>query len=129
LHISGGSIDNVSLPHILYSPENTGDTCQFIRDIAEPRQTGKTTNELNRYLNAEKHGLIAVVKNLRDGYATPSHELETKRDAPEISVDAMREAIINAFYHRDYRDPDYVPIAIFKNHVEIRNPYEFLADS
>ena len=43
-------------------------------------------------------------------------------DVPEISVEAMREAIINAFCHRDYRDPDYVQIAVFKNRVEIRNP-------
>ena len=47
-----------------------------------------------------------------------------REDVPEISVDAMREAIINAFCHRDYRDPDYVHIAIFKNRVEIRNPGE-----
>jgi len=43
-------------------------------------------------------------------------------DVPEISVEAMREAIINAFCHRDYRDPDYVHIAVFKDRVEIRNP-------
>lgn len=43
-------------------------------------------------------------------------------DVPEISVAAMREAIINAFCHRDYHDPDYVQIAIFKDRVEIRNP-------
>ncbi|MBF0408641.1 MAG: putative DNA binding domain-containing protein [Candidatus Riflebacteria bacterium] len=45
-----------------------------------------------------------------------------REDVPEISIDAMREAIINAFCHRDYRDPDYVQIAIFKDRVEIRNP-------
>ena len=43
-------------------------------------------------------------------------------DVPEISVAAMREAIINAFCDRDYRDPDYVQVAIFKDRVEIRNP-------
>ena len=43
-------------------------------------------------------------------------------DVPEISMAALREAIINAFCHRDYRDPDYVQVAIFKNRVEIRNP-------
>jgi ATP-dependent DNA helicase RecG len=43
-------------------------------------------------------------------------------DVPEISVAAMREAIINAFCHRDYHDPDYVQIAIFKDRIEIRNP-------
>lgn len=43
-------------------------------------------------------------------------------DVPEISLEALREAIINAFCHRDWHDPDYVQIAIFKNRVEIRNP-------
>ena len=45
-----------------------------------------------------------------------------REDVPEISIDALREAIINAFCHRDYRDPDYIHIAIFKDRVEIRNP-------
>lgn len=39
-------------------------------------------------------------------------------DVPEI----LREAIINAFCHRDWREPDYIQIAIYKNRVEIRNP-------
>lgn len=43
-------------------------------------------------------------------------------DVPEISVDALREAIINAFCHRDYYDPDFIQMAIFKDRVEIRNP-------
>lgn len=43
-------------------------------------------------------------------------------DVPEISMEALREVIINAFCHRDYRDPDYIQIAIFKNRVEIRSP-------
>lgn len=43
-------------------------------------------------------------------------------DMPEISMEALREAIINAFCHRDWRDPDYVQVAIFKDRVEIRNP-------
>jgi len=45
-----------------------------------------------------------------------------RKDVPEISVEAMREAIINAFCHRDYRDPDYIQVAVFKDRVEIRNP-------
>lgn len=43
-------------------------------------------------------------------------------DVPEISTEALREAIINAFCHRDWRDPDYVQVAVFKDRVEIRNP-------
>lgn len=43
-------------------------------------------------------------------------------DVPEVSMEALREAIINAFCHRDWRDPDPVQVAIFKDRVEIRNP-------
>jgi ATP-dependent DNA helicase RecG len=43
-------------------------------------------------------------------------------DVPEIARAALREAIINAFCHRDWRDPDYIHIAIYKDRVEIRNP-------
>ncbi len=43
-------------------------------------------------------------------------------DVPEIDPEAFREAIINAFCHRDYREYDSVNIAIFKDRLEIRNP-------
>jgi ATP-dependent DNA helicase RecG len=42
-------------------------------------------------------------------------------DVPEISKEAIREAVINAFCHRDYYEYDSVNVAIFKNRVEIRN--------
>ncbi|MDR1045954.1 MAG: putative DNA binding domain-containing protein [Candidatus Adiutrix sp.] len=43
-------------------------------------------------------------------------------DVPEISAAALREAVINAFCHRNYSDPEEVRVAIFKDRVEIRNP-------
>lgn len=43
-------------------------------------------------------------------------------DVPEIPLRAVREALINAFCHRDWRDPDFVQVAVFKNRMEIRNP-------
>ncbi len=45
-----------------------------------------------------------------------------REDVLEITPAALREAIINAFCHRDYRDPDYIHIAIFKDRVELRSP-------
>jgi ATP-dependent DNA helicase RecG len=62
-----------------------------------------------------------ILKNIHIGMKLESLY---RVDVPEISVAAMREAIINAFCHRDYRDPDYVQVAIFKDRVEIRNPGE-----
>ena len=60
-----------------------------------------------------------ILKNIHIGMRLKGMERE---DIPEIARDAMREAIINAFCHRDYRDPDYIQIAIFRNRVEIRSP-------
>ena len=64
---------------------------------------------------AEKY----ILKNIHIGM-----RLEGMRrvDVPEIARAALREAVINAFCHRDWRDPDYIQIAIYKNRVEIRNP-------
>jgi len=45
-----------------------------------------------------------------------------RNDVPELNLEALREAIINAFLHRDYYDPDFVSISIFKDRVEIKNP-------
>ncbi|MBN1904717.1 MAG: putative DNA binding domain-containing protein [Deltaproteobacteria bacterium] len=60
-----------------------------------------------------------ILKNIHIGMQVKGLYRE---DIPEISKDAIREAIINAFCHRDYRDPDYVQVAVFKDRVEIRNP-------
>lgn len=43
-------------------------------------------------------------------------------DVPEIDRAAFREAIINAFCHRDYHEFDSVNIAIFKDRLEVRSP-------
>ena len=64
---------------------------------------------------AEKY----ILKNIHIGM-----RLEGLRrvDVPEISLKAIREALVNAFCHRDWRDPDFVQIAIFKDRLEIRSP-------
>jgi len=43
-------------------------------------------------------------------------------DVPEIDPEALREAIINAFCHRDYHNPDSVRVAVFPERVEIQSP-------
>ena len=60
-----------------------------------------------------------VLQNIRIGMEIDGLQ---RRDVPEISKEALREAIINAFAHRDYREYDSVNIAVFKNRVEIRSP-------
>ena len=45
-----------------------------------------------------------------------------RNDVPELNPEALREVVINAFLHRDYYDPDFVSVSIFKDRVEIKNP-------
>ncbi|MBL7127537.1 MAG: putative DNA binding domain-containing protein [Ignavibacteria bacterium] len=45
-----------------------------------------------------------------------------RKDVPEIDNEALREVIINAFLHRDYFNPDFISIGIFKDRIEVKNP-------
>jgi ATP-dependent DNA helicase RecG len=45
-----------------------------------------------------------------------------RKEIPEIPMEAVREAIINSFCHRDYQSSQNNVVAIFSNRVEIYNP-------
>ena len=49
--------------------------------------------ELNRYLNAEKRGLIQIVENLWDKYAVSSRELEQERGATLKRLDGFLKGL------------------------------------
>ena len=69
------------------------------------------------YLIGKAEGYI--LKNIHIGMKLDGLK---RIDVPEIDKGAFREAIINAFCHRDYREFDSVNIAVFKDRVEIRSP-------
>lgn len=48
-----------------------------------------------------------------------------RKEIPEIPIEAVREALVNSFCHRDYRRPESNKIAIFKNRIEIYSPGAF----
>ncbi|MGN0337619.1 MAG: ATP-binding protein [Lachnospiraceae bacterium] len=52
----------------------------------------------------------------------------TRKEIPEIPLDAIREAITNSFGHRMYDCGQSNEIAIFKNRIEIYNPGAFPAN-
>ena len=66
-----------------------------------------------------EHGQASIFKNIHTGMRL---EGLYRVDVPELAVPAIREALFNAFCHRDYHDPHEVQIAIFKDRVELRNP-------
>ena len=66
-----------------------------------------------------KEAELYILKNINIGMEVRGLY---RKDIPEIDQEALREAIINSFVHRDYHDLDFVSVGIFKNRVVIRNP-------
>ena len=48
-----------------------------------------------------------------------------RTEIPEIPIDAIREALLNSFCHKDYSSGQSNEVAIYKNRVEIYNPGAF----
>ena len=48
-----------------------------------------------------------------------------RKEIPEIPMDAVREAIINSFCHKNYKSSQNNTISIYSNRVEIYNPGTF----
>ncbi len=48
-----------------------------------------------------------------------------RKEVPEVPLDAIREAIVNSFCHRDYRVSQNNEVTIFKDRIEIYNPGAF----
>lgn len=45
-----------------------------------------------------------------------------RKEIPEIPMDAVREALVNSFCHKDYRVSQNNEVSIYKNRIEIYNP-------
>lgn len=48
-----------------------------------------------------------------------------RKEIPEVPIDAVREALVNSFCHKDYRVFQNNYVSIFKNRIEIYNPGTF----
>lgn len=48
-----------------------------------------------------------------------------RTEIPEIPVDAIREALLNSFCHKDYSSGESNEVAIYKDRIEIYNPGTF----
>ncbi|MDR2590821.1 MAG: putative DNA binding domain-containing protein [Oscillospiraceae bacterium] len=48
-----------------------------------------------------------------------------RKEIPEIPMDAVREALVNSFCHRDYTSSQNNEVTIFSNRIEIYNPGVF----
>ena len=60
-----------------------------------------------------------ILRNINIGMSV---EGLVRVEVPEIDREAVREAVVNAFCHRDYYLKGPVSIAVFKDRVEVRSP-------
>ncbi len=50
-----------------------------------------------------------------------------RKEIPEIPIEAIREALVNSYCHKDYRASQNNYVTIFKSYIEIYNPGTFPA--
>lgn len=65
-----------------------------------------------------------IRKNIKWSVNFKSGSME-RVEIPEITIEAIREALINSIIHRDFKNPKSNEIAIYKDRIEIFNPGGF----
>ena len=86
-----------------------------------------TFNDIQRH-----HGPVLKLVDIAENYIRSNihwrveftGELQ-RMEIPEIPVDAIREALLNSFCHKDYASGQSNEVAIYKDRVEIYNPGAF----
>lgn len=78
-------------------------------------------------LQAIRRAQSTIVDDLPKGFSLPEGSLQ-RTDAPLIPFRVLREAIVNAVMHRDYRKNSTIHIVRYANRIEVRNPGYSLVD-
>ena len=88
-----------------------------------------TFNDIQRH-----HGPVTVLVDLAETYIRNNIHWKVvfdgsreRKEIPEIPMDAIREALLNAFCHKDYSSGQSNEVAIYKDRIEIYNPGAFPA--
>lgn len=86
-----------------------------------------TFNDIQRH-----HGPVLRLVDIAESYIKSNIHWKVeftgarqRTEIPEIPVDAIREALLNSFCHKDYSSGESNEVAIFKDRVEIYNPGTF----
>lgn len=86
-----------------------------------------TFNDIQRY-----HGPVLNLVDIAENYIKSNIHWKVeftgalqRTEIPEIPVDAIREALLNSFCHKDYASGQSNEVAIYKDRIEIYNPGTF----
>lgn len=86
-----------------------------------------TFNDIQRH-----HGPVTKLVDLAETYIKNNIHWKVefdgsreRKEIPEIPMDAVREALLNSFCHKDYSTGQSNEVAIYKDRIEIYNPGHF----
>ena len=86
-----------------------------------------TFNDIQRY-----HGSVLKLVDIAENYIKSNIHWRAeftgeirRREIPEIPTDAIREALVNSFCHKDYSSGESNEVAIYKDRIEIYNQAHF----
>lgn len=106
----------------------------FSDDIVQDLQMAIfATNERLTFNDIQRHhGPVLKLVDIAENYIKSNIHWRVeftgalqRTEIPEIPVDAIREALLNSFCHKDYASGQSNEVAIYKNRVEIYNPGAF----
>lgn len=86
-----------------------------------------TFNDIQRF-----HGPVLKLVDIAENYIKSNIHWRVeftgslqRTEIPEIPIDAIREALLNSFCHKDYASGESNEVAIYKDRIEIYNPGSF----
>ena len=91
------------------------------------------TNERLTFTDIQRyHGPVLKLVDIAEAYIKNNIHWRAeftgslqRTEIPEIPVDAIREALLNSFCHKDYSSGQSNEVAIYKDRIEIYNPGTF----
>lgn len=108
---------------VLFSDDITQDIQMAIFATAERL----TFNDIQRH-----HGPVTKLVDIAESYIRSNIHWKVefegareRKEIPEIPMDAVREALLNSFCHKDYGAGQSNEVTIYKDRVEIYNPGSF----
>ena len=91
------------------------------------------TNERMTFNDIQRqHGPVLKLVDIAESYIKSNIHWRVeftgalqRKEIPEIPIDAIREALLNSFCHKDYSTGQSNEVAIYKDRIEIYNPGAF----
>ena len=88
--------------------------------VSDPENRFTTTDMRGPLIELVQRTFNAIADDLPKGFLLPEGQLQA--ESVGLPVKVLREAIVNAFIHRTYRENQPIQIIRYGNRIEIKNP-------